>query len=311
MTDKVLRHWMETKKKWEDIFSLRVPKPENLLDLMEKWSDFRRITITLATEPAQIKGGDKFYLDAQSFLQEACQFFGVQSYKDLPFPGNLPYKLIEASTKAQGKSTLSTEMFKADFPKAVKEAKNLKQQRKEEEKQREEETIRIREEQRKQEIHDKVEQDPFFLALNGIQGKINGEITRISLKNPNDDRITHLRHVEALMQSQISTTKQSCKEDFLSYRGKNQESLRSECKNQMKTIIKIHLMDNNALEMSWREKIGRAILNAIIALPVKIKSISSNTPSSNLFFKFKTTSKENIENIQDDIDKIETKPYKK
>lgn len=304
MTDKVLRFWMETKKKWEDIFSLRVPKPEDLLDLMDSWSHFRRITITLATAPAQIQGGDKFFLDAKSLLQEACKFFDVASENDLPLPGNLQAKLIEASTKALGKSALSTVMFKARIPEVVAKANQLKQERKEEEQQRVREEARIKQEKRKQKIDAQVEGDPFFSALNDIQKRIQDEITRIRTKNPNDDRLTHLNTVKDLMQSQIIETKRSCKEDHLKNMGRNQESLKSGCKDQMKGIIKTHLIDNKALEMSWREKIGRAILNAIIALSVQIKSISSNTPSSSLFFKFKTTSKENIEKIQGDIDTI-------
>ncbi|VEG92140.1 hypothetical protein [Legionella spiritensis] len=300
MTREVLEKWLQTKKKWEDIFSLRVPRPEDLLDLMDDWSSFRQLSIGLFNGTAKIHGSDIFFLDAREFLQSACKFFDVPpEEKNLPLVRNLQEKLIEASTKVHGKSALSVIMFKDRFPKAVNEAIILKQQRREEE-------ARLRQEKRKQEINDQVEQDPFFTALRGIQEKIEGEINRINLKNPNDDRLTHLNKVHDLMQNQADTTKENCKNDHLNNRGSNQENIKSECKDEMTKIIKTHLIDNNALDMSWREKIGRAILNVIIALPVKLYSKYSNAYDSNLFFKFNTQSKTNIEQIQEDIENIDT-----
>ncbi|WP_454782195.1 hypothetical protein [Legionella sp. WA2022007384] len=305
----ILEPWLASKKQWEKIFSLQLPTPSELLELMDSWSSFRQKTIVLAETPEKIPGGEIFFLDARTFLQSACTFFKVASAQNLPVVMNLAKKLQEASKEPAGKSSISIEIFESDFPRIIKKAEELKEERKAEQKRLDEEERlqikRLQEEQRIQKISEQVEKDPFFIAVQEIQDKIQREITRIGGKNSKDSRLGPLKGVNSSLQQQIKKAKEESKSAYLSKEpGTKQEEIKSNCKIEMAKIVKTDLMDNNALDLKFRTWVGRAILNLIIALPVKIYSKSKSIPENQLFFKLKTESQANVEKIQEDIDHL-------
>ncbi|MCW8409328.1 hypothetical protein OQJ13_10120 [Legionella sp. PATHC035] len=297
----IMEPWLVSKKKWESIFSLHLPKPAELLELMESWSGFRQMTVGLLRGSAKIAGSDKFFLDAQAFLGKACTFFEVQSPEKLPLAMDLAEKLREASAKvttALSPSLLSVEIFKADFPKIITKAQDLKEEKVKQEEEREQKRKILR-------ASDRVTKDPFFTAAATIQGRIEREIERIRGKNADDDRIVHLIRVKGLLESQINNAKEEYKKDYLSkHPGSKQQEIKSQCKAEMAEIV-THLMENKTLDIKFRTWLGRVILNLIIALPVKMYSKYAHVPADPIFFKLKTQAQTNIEEINEDIVKIE------
>lgn len=297
----ILEPWLASKKKWENIFSLHVPKPADLLALMDDWSHFRQMTIGLAERTAKIPGSDKFFLDACSFIDTACRFFDVSEPKNLPLSSNLQIKLREAATKVTpvSQSLLTLEVFKDQFPKAIDAAQALKRQREKEERDAEQE-------QKVQQVSRRIQESPFFTSATTIQDRLQSEIERIKLKNPDDGRLIHLNKVKELIQGQIDAAKEECKQDYLSKNpGSQQEVIKSQCRDEMAKIVKTNLIDNNALDINFRTWLGRAILNAVIALPVKIYSSCKHIPENQLFFKLKTESQTIAVQIHKDITKLE------
>lgn len=140
------------------------------------------------------------------------------------------------------------------------------------------------------------ERDKFY---NDIEKKVLlpllREIDRIAINNPQDIRIKPLTEVRNIIDQAIKTS-QSGDPD-------NQVDLKERCRNTISSAIQEKLIDNKALDENWGVKIGKALLNAIIAIPVVIRSLVSEKKVGDSFYSFKKKTHDIVKDIKTDLDK--------
>lgn len=298
---------------WDSIFALKIPGRDELKTLMEHWSTFRQLTFTLAYTPKAICGGDKFSKDANIFLENACDFFAIDSVHDLPLPRNLSRKLKEASKSIEeAPSLLTLSLFQYQLAQLIDEAESQKLLEREAGKQATVEVIQQSQERVTQRAFERalfvIDHDPFFYSMNTILSDIESEIVRIEIKNPRDSRIVALRYVHNLIHNEIMSTRAACLQNRIN-KIENQIHLKTGCKDKIRIAITDHLINNHTLDEPWYVKFGKGLLNVLMAIPVAIYSSMSRQPANNLFYSFKTKAYREINLIKVNVDEIACSQY--
>ncbi|WP_131782278.1 hypothetical protein [Legionella gresilensis] len=156
---------------------------------------------------------------------------------------------------------------------------------------------------------DEEEKDHFFIELNIIARMIELEKERIQQKKDNvhtKNRIGPLEITLDTIKKKIKETREACQPSADPNNHVDSIKLKQACKRTIQNTIKTQLLDNSTLDLSWREKFVRKLLNIVVAISFgKYAAPESARSSTNpRFFKTQTQVHENMETIQNTLAKI-------
>ncbi|MGQ3887650.1 hypothetical protein ACQUW5_01300 [Legionella sp. CNM-1927-20] len=125
----IFEFWLNQKKQWEKIFdgSINGLEAEDLLQLIDSWSNFRNTTRNIVRKGQYIAGSDIHYTDCINFLEKAACFFGIEpSDKDVPLPlaNQLTIELLKASVRPEVNSR-NPQLYKCIQERLLEQNANL------------------------------------------------------------------------------------------------------------------------------------------------------------------------------------------
>lgn len=318
----VLEKWMKDAKTWESVFSANMPEQATMRTLMEEWSNLRQVTNQLCDAPAAIHGGDLFCVQAREFRKKAFSFFNMSSEtgNDLPLQNTLAARLTQKTIQcAPDTPQLRLGLFKEDFPKLIerileqKKAERIAEQQREQARQaerkqeQEQEQERIREQEQLTRLTTEVDTDPFYTAITTtVLDPLNNEIERIKAKNPDDIRLAALNDIKNTVETTITGSKAERIPD-----GNHPDKAitsKENCKTAIAQAIEGLVINNKTFDEHWSIKFGKILLNALIAIPVLIRSLVSDKTVSESFFSTKKQTYNKIERIKSGLDDLEVSP---